>query len=363
MANNPVNPINPPLPADLPTNWGVGDTVSPNGTEAGLTQQHGYNYLMTQVNAAQNGVNILGEELEQTKGEFVQKSGDTMTGPLETTGLSVGEDNTAGNGATIGVGNFAAAGKHYVNLGGTVSAGDDTIWLDSVTGITAGSSLYFRLQKTSVVKTVASVDADQMTVTVTPPFSAGEFNPSGESFDDIYQPGTLAALAVGRYNHASGNGSFAGGLYCIASGSQAHAQGYMARAQGAYSHAEGQNTKATGNNAHAEGNNTTADGGGAHAEGNGTAAQGAYSHAGGLQTRATANYSTIVGQYGETNADTLFAVANGTSSTDKKLAFEVKQDGSVLAGSEQVAKYRYGTEDLTAGESALPTGVLYFVYE
>ena len=70
-----------------------------------------------------------------------------------------------------------------------------------------------------------------------------------------------------------------------------------------------------------------------------------------------------MGQYGETNTNTLFAVANGTSESDKSLAFEVKQDGSVLAGSEQVAKYRYGTEDLTAGESALPTGVLYFVYE
>ncbi|MBC8537226.1 hypothetical protein [Feifania hominis] len=369
------------------------------------TRAEAQGYVDTHDAAEDAHVALFEAAVEQAKAASVSKSGDTMTGPLETTGLSVGEDNTAGNGATIGVGNFAAAGKHYVNLGGTVSAGDDTIWLDSVTGITAGSSLYFRLQKTSVVKTVASVDADQMTVTVTPPFAAGEFNTSGESFDDIYQPGTLTALAVGRYNHASGNGSFAGGLYCIASGSQAHAQGYMARAQGTYSHAEGQNTTATGDYAHAEGRDTTADAWGAHAEGNETLASGRYSHAegsgtkaqgqcshaegsgteaigvgahaagnattafgaytyaGGHGTRAQANYSTIVGKYGETNADTLFAVANGTSSTDKKLAFEVKQDGSVLAGSEQVAKYRYGTEDLTAGESALPTGVLYFVYE
>ena len=395
------NPITNPLPADLPENWQYGQTVAPTGEEVGLSKQHGYNYLMEQVNAAQEGVNALGEAATN----YVAKAGDTMTGPLETTGLSVGADNIAGNGATVGVGNFAAAGKHYVNLGGTVSAGDDTVYLDQVTGITVGSSLYFRLQKTSVVKTVTSVDADQMTVTVTPPFAAGEFNPSGESFDDIYQPGTLAALAVGRYNHASGNGSFAGGVYCIASGSQAHAQGYMARAQGQYSHAEGQNTTAMGDYAHAQGRDTTAEALGAHAEGDGTLASGRYSHAegndtkaqgqyshaegsgaeaigvgahaagnattafgvytyaGGLGTRAQANYSTIVGKYGETNADTLFAVANGTSANNKSLAFEVKQDGRVLVGGEQVAKSQYSTEDLTAGESALPTGVLYFVYE
>lgn len=120
---------------------------------------------------------------------------------------------------------------------------------------------------------------------------------------------------------------------------------------------------ADGECSHAEGNGTVASGSGAHAEGSGTTASGSNSHAGGNNTVASADNSTIVGKYGETNADTLFAVANGTSSTDKKLAFEVKQDGRVLVGGEQVAKSQYSTEDLTAGESALPTGTLYFVYE
>lgn len=43
----------PALPADLPENWTYGQIVSPNGTEAGLTPKHGYNYLMRQVNQAQ----------------------------------------------------------------------------------------------------------------------------------------------------------------------------------------------------------------------------------------------------------------------------------------------------------------------
>ena len=45
------------LPADLPENWTQGQIVSPNGTEVGLTEQHGYNYLMKQVNATQQAVN------------------------------------------------------------------------------------------------------------------------------------------------------------------------------------------------------------------------------------------------------------------------------------------------------------------
>ena len=45
------------LPADLPTNWTQGQIISPNGTEVGLTAQHGYNYLMEQVNAAQTAIN------------------------------------------------------------------------------------------------------------------------------------------------------------------------------------------------------------------------------------------------------------------------------------------------------------------
>lgn len=58
------NPITTPLPADLPEQWTYGQTVGPNGTDVGLTQQHGYNYLMKQVNAAQEGVNTLGEAFE-----------------------------------------------------------------------------------------------------------------------------------------------------------------------------------------------------------------------------------------------------------------------------------------------------------
>lgn len=47
------------LPADLPTNWTGGQIVAPNGADAGLPDQYGYNYLMEQVNAAQQACNDL----------------------------------------------------------------------------------------------------------------------------------------------------------------------------------------------------------------------------------------------------------------------------------------------------------------
>lgn len=58
MANNPITT---PLPADLPTNWTYGQTIGASGTDVGLTVQHGYNYLMQQVNAAQQAATQIGQ--------------------------------------------------------------------------------------------------------------------------------------------------------------------------------------------------------------------------------------------------------------------------------------------------------------
>ena len=59
-----ANIANPNLPADLPTNWTNTQYISANGSEVGLSQQHGYNYLMTQVNSAQEAVNTLAQETQ-----------------------------------------------------------------------------------------------------------------------------------------------------------------------------------------------------------------------------------------------------------------------------------------------------------
>lgn len=68
-----------PLPADLPVNWQQNQIVSPNGTEAGLTQQHGYNYLNGAVNQAQSGVNTLQTSVTQINQEVSNATQEIIT--------------------------------------------------------------------------------------------------------------------------------------------------------------------------------------------------------------------------------------------------------------------------------------------
>ena len=67
---------NIPLPADLPENWTSGQIIAPTGAEVGLDNQHGYNYLMKQVNNAQKAAT------ELNKGKL-NSTGGTMAGKLE----------------------------------------------------------------------------------------------------------------------------------------------------------------------------------------------------------------------------------------------------------------------------------------
>lgn len=59
------NPITVSLPADLPEDWAENDIVAPEGQSAGLTQQHGYNYLMEAVNNAQTAASQIGEAFSE----------------------------------------------------------------------------------------------------------------------------------------------------------------------------------------------------------------------------------------------------------------------------------------------------------
>lgn len=83
---------NIPLPADLPENWTSGQIIAPTGAEAGLDEQHGYNYLMKQVNNAQKAAKALNEGK-------ISLSGGTLTGPLILPGslTALGYANRAGN--------------------------------------------------------------------------------------------------------------------------------------------------------------------------------------------------------------------------------------------------------------------------
>ncbi|HIU43859.1 MAG TPA: exo-alpha-sialidase [Candidatus Ventrousia excrementavium] len=104
-----ANPINPPLPADLPENWQNGQIVAPEGADVGLSAQHGYNYLMQQVNAAQEGVNALGQAVEDLGGEIenLPTDGIMLSGGG---GVSVLPVSANWRGVVYGAGKYVMAG-------------------------------------------------------------------------------------------------------------------------------------------------------------------------------------------------------------------------------------------------------------
>lgn len=72
---------NIPLPADLPENWTSGQIVAPTGAEAGLDDQHGYNYLMMQVNNAQRALKALAAQREKDLARIKYWVSDDPTSP------------------------------------------------------------------------------------------------------------------------------------------------------------------------------------------------------------------------------------------------------------------------------------------
>lgn len=84
------NPITVELPADLPTDWQQYQVVSPNGTEAGLDEQHGYNYLMEQVNNAQTAAKECGEALGDTVPASREINGHPLTDDVDLNAADVG---------------------------------------------------------------------------------------------------------------------------------------------------------------------------------------------------------------------------------------------------------------------------------
>lgn len=94
------NPITVPLPQNLPTDWTYGQTVAPNGADVGLATQYGYNYLMSQVNAAQQAAQECGENFENAAGIVVPSSAGNLaalsvTGDLQDSGKQVSDFSPA----------------------------------------------------------------------------------------------------------------------------------------------------------------------------------------------------------------------------------------------------------------------------
>lgn len=94
------NIITPVLPHDLPENWNDNQYVSPGGTEVGLTEKHGYNYLMKQVNNSQKAINELDAEMGDIDIALQNKAPDGYG-----LGKNIGMYITDGNEAVYG-GNY-----------------------------------------------------------------------------------------------------------------------------------------------------------------------------------------------------------------------------------------------------------------
>ena len=186
----PENPITVPLPQDLPTNWVYGQTIGPNGTDVGLTQQYGYNYLMQQVNAAQQAAEELGEEFPNLYGEgsvVPVKGGGTGSkntqNALNTLGAGV-PPNLLHNAYFFGGGSQQGGGQLPVNQQGQTSYG---------TGIT---NAFDRWEKDSS----ASVELTSTGLVVTSPSSPGSraITQAVEDYNKLSgQDLTLSVLAFG----------------------------------------------------------------------------------------------------------------------------------------------------------------------
>lgn len=106
------------LPADLPTNWTQGQIISPNGTEVGLTEQYGYNYLNEQVNNTQTEVNSL--STAQTNTQQQVNTLNTQVGNIQ------GQVTTQGQSITALQGTTASQGQNITTLQGQVSTLNQT---------------------------------------------------------------------------------------------------------------------------------------------------------------------------------------------------------------------------------------------
>lgn len=181
-----ANPITVPLPADLPTSWVNNDIISPDGTSVGLSAKHGYNYLMTQVNNAQNAAKQLGEAFDDRT---------TIIGSLPVQTGSVVFNGSAQSPA------WANYDPSKLTLGGTTSATNPGTYNATFAPVQG----YTWADGTTATKTVTWTMAEEaLTVpVVTQPlvFNGQEQSPSFSNYDPSKLTLSLTAQsAVGSYN-------------------------------------------------------------------------------------------------------------------------------------------------------------------
>lgn len=150
--------ITTPLPKDLPENWNDTQFVSPNGTEVGLSQQHGYNYLMKQVNDAQKAILELDEGSAPAGfglGQQFANSRITDANLINETGFYACQVNTPDNQWANGVHIQYSPGYAYQRFAKTTSTAVYERWC-----INSVWSSWERTYSTGFKPTLADVGAE-----------------------------------------------------------------------------------------------------------------------------------------------------------------------------------------------------------
>lgn len=167
---------NIPLPADLPENWTSQQTVAPTGAEAGLDEQHGYNYLMKQVNNAQKALKALAAQREEDLARIKFWASNDPTSPASFIGGTWEriEDCTI----------WGASDTHPA--GTTVEAG-----LPNITGMFGGTQVDDVGPATGAIYTVTSYDVLQEGIgysKMSLRFDASRSNPIYGASDTVQPP-------------------------------------------------------------------------------------------------------------------------------------------------------------------------------
>ena len=150
------------------------------------------------------------------------------------------------------------------------------------------------------------------TVSFNLPISAGT-----GSYTLLFQSGKQSSGSNAQRAVAFGQGQIKSSAHNSAAFGYSYAEAQSAFAEGSYCHA-------AGNASHAEGLQTTAYTQASHTEGNFTEAKNNYEHASG-QYNISSSASTTWGDSG----NTLFSVGNGTSTSARHNAFEIRQNGDI----------------------------------
>lgn len=259
MANKPL--LNP-LPADLPENWQINQIVAPTGAEVGLAEQYGYNYLMAQLNAAQQAINNINEAFPGLAGLVDGKV------PLEQLPVVTPDDalsDTSKNPVQNKV--ITAALNDKVPITRKVNG-------KALNGDISLSAADVGARPSNWMPTAADIGAVPTSRKINGKALTADINLGLDDFTGILpvsQGGTgnnSGYVRAGqRPGYTIGEEATAEGYYTIASGECSHAEGLTAHSTAEASHAEGYATEAAAEASHAEGYLTIADNFSSHAGG------------------------------------------------------------------------------------------------